>query len=203
MALHTVLDIGFAAGLVVAALTLAGTVLRRLPVAPLVGLTTLESAGAVGAWVAFALEHGRPLAVDAGGLTACALLVGACILLRRSFLRLSAVDTNLAEAEARLFHLVEREAAERAGELERTLARARADSASLLEQQERSFAEERRKAFAERERDAVASLSEKLTQTQSQVEQRLAGWAQDLDRAAEATKARIAELRTRQEQLLS
>jgi hypothetical protein len=35
------------------------------------------------------------------------------------------------------------------------------------------------------------------------VEQRLAGWAQDLDRAAEMTKARIAELAQRQKQLVS
>ena len=47
------------------------------------------------------------------------------------------------------------------------------------------------------------ALTESLTATQSQVEQRLAGWAQDLDRAAELTKARIAELGQRQKQLLS
>ena len=203
MGLHTVFDIAFAGGLVLAALILAGTVLRRLAGWTLVAALAVESGLAVGGWVAFALRHGRPLAVGAAGLTGCALLVAACVVLRRTLVRLAAVDAHLAEAEGRLFQLVEREAAERATELERTLARARADSASLLEEQERAFAEERRRSFAERERDAVASLSEKLTQTQAQVEQRLAGWAQDLDRAADATRARIAELRTRQEQLLS
>src|SRR5205814_1552817 len=39
--------------------------------------------------------------------------------------------------------------------------------------------------------------------TQAQVEQRLAGWAQDLDRAADTTKARVAELAQRQKQLFS
>jgi hypothetical protein len=201
--LETIVDIGFAAGLVLAAYALAGTLLRRLSGSTLVAVTALESAGALAAWIVFAFRHDRSLAVAAGGLTACALVAGSCILLRRDFLRLADVDAHLAEAEGRLFELVERESAERAAELERTLARARADSASLLEEQERAFAEERRKAFAERERDAVASLSEKLTQTQAQVEQRLAGWAQDLDRAAEATRARIAELSARQKQLLS
>jgi DUF438 domain-containing protein len=46
-------------------------------------------------------------------------------------------------------------------------------------------------------------LTASLTKTQAQVEQRLTGWAQDLERGAETTKARIAELAQRQKQLLS
>ena len=78
--------------------------------------------------------------------------------------------------------LVDAEAAEHAAELERVLARARADSVSLLVEEERRIAEERRREFAERERESTASLTEALTRTQAQVEQRLAAWAQDLDR---------------------
>jgi hypothetical protein len=72
----------------------------------------------------------------------------------------------------------------------------------LLEQQERQIAEERRTLVAEREHDATAALGDKLTQVQAQTEQRLAGWSQDLDRIADATKLRIAELEQRQQQLL-
>ena len=71
--------------------------------------------------------------------------------------------------------------------LQLTLARARADSRSLLEEQERQITEERRRLSRSgsttrrrphRQADAL----------QARVEQRLAGWAQDLDRIAEATK---------------
>ena len=113
------------------------------------------------------------------------------------------MDAHLVAAQTRLRELVDREAVERAAELERALARARADSVSLLVEEERRIAEEHRLEFADRGRSGAAALTEALTATQAQVEQRLAGWAQDLDRAAEATKTRIAELAHRQKQLLA
>jgi hypothetical protein len=162
----------------------------------------LEALAAVGVWVAFALRHDRSLAVAAGGLTACALVAGAAILLRRALKRIAATDARLAEAQADLVATVEREKQTLAKEVELTLARARADSRSLLEHQERQIAEERRTLVAEREHDATAALGDKLNQVQAQSEQRLAGWSQDLDRIADATKLRIAELEQRQQQLL-
>jgi hypothetical protein len=74
---------------------------------------------------------------------------------------------------------------------------------SLLAEEERKLGEEHRRELAERERTFAASLTEALTNTQTQVEQRLAGWAQDLDRAAQTTKLHIAELSLRQKQLVS
>jgi hypothetical protein len=157
------------------------------------------------AWLAFALSHNhaRELAVAAGGLTGCLLAASAALLLQRALVRTHAMDANLEEAQTTLRALVARETAESAAELERSLARARADSVSLLADEERRIADEHRREFAEREREVAASLTEALTATQTQVEQRLAGWAQDLDRAAEMTKARIAELAQRQKQLVS
>jgi hypothetical protein len=202
VALTTIADLIFAGGVVLAALTLACAALRRAPTPLLVAATVLEAAAAVGAWVAFALRHDRPLAVAAGGLTVCTLGAGAALLLRRALLRLGAIDAQLAEAQTGLLALVEREKAGLGKELELTLARARADSRSLLEQQERQIAEERRSLVAQREHDATTALGDKLNQVQAQTEQRLAGWSQDLDRITEATKSRIAELEQRQQQLL-
>ena len=107
------------------------------------------------------------------------------------------------EARANLRALVDREAEERAAELERTLARARAESVSLLIDEERKIVDDHRREFAAREQQFAASLTESLTATQTQVEQRLAGWAQDLDRTAETTKAAIGDLANRQKQLIS
>ena len=205
MVLTTVFDIVFAAGVGVAALALAGAALRFLPRSALAGLAALELGSALAAWLAFALshDHARELAVAAGGLTGCLLATSAALLLQRALVRTDAMDANLEEAQTTLRALVARETAENAAELERSLARARADSVSQLAEEERRIADEHRREFAERERDIAASLTEALTATQTQVEQRLAGWAQDLDRAAEMTKARIAELAQRQKQLVS
>jgi hypothetical protein len=192
--LTEVFDIVFAAGVVVAAVALAGAALRLLPRTVLMVLTELTFGAAVAAWISFALRQDRELAVAAAGLSVCALVSAASLLLREALLRVAETDGRLAEAHAGLDAQIEAEAAARGAELERTLARARADSVSLLIEEERRIAEERRKEFADREREVGASLTEALTVTQAQVEQRLAGWAQDLDRAAEVTKARIREL---------
>jgi hypothetical protein len=201
--LTDVFDIVFAAGVVVAAVALAGAALRLLSSTVLAVLTALTFGAAVAAWIAFALRPDRELAVAAAGLSACALVSAASMSLRRALIRVAKTDTQLAEAQATLDAQIEAEGAARGAELERTLARARADSVSLLIEEERRIAEERRWEFAEREREVGASLTEALTATQAQVEQRLAGWAQDLDRAAEVTKARIRELAQHQRTQLS
>jgi hypothetical protein len=202
MALTTIADLIFAGGIVLAALALAGAAVQRASTSLLAAATGLEAVGAVGIWVAFALRHDRPLAVAAGGLTACALLAGAAVLLRRALRRIGAMDARLAEARADLLSAVEQEKNTLAAELQLTLARARADSRSLLEEQEREIAEERRALVTDRERDATTTLGEKLTQVQAQIEHRLAEWSQDLDRTSEVTKIRIGELEQRQQQLL-
>jgi hypothetical protein len=202
VALTTFCDFIFACGVVLAALALAGAALHRARLGALVTATILEAVAAVGVWVAFALRHDRPLAVAAAGLTACTFAAGAAVLLARALARVGAMDARLAEAQADLLASVEREKTALGKELQLTLARARADSRSLLEEQERQIAEERRTLVSQWEHDATAALGDKLNQVQAQVEQRLAGWAEDLDRTAEATKTRIAELEQRQQQVL-
>jgi len=204
MALTTLFDVLFAAAAVLAAVALAGAALRVLPRAVAAVVAALVSSAAVAAWVLFALRpsHPRELGVAAGGLTVAALAGVGSLLLRSALVRADATDAHLAAAQARLRALIDEEAADRAAELERTLARARADSVSLLVDEERRIADERRRAFAEREREVTASLTEALTATQAQVEQRLAGWAQDLDRAAETTRMHITDLAQRQKQLV-
>ena len=202
MTLTTIADLIFAGGVVLAALALAGAALRRVSTSLLAGVAVAEGAAAVAAWVAFALRHDRPLAVAAAGLTVCTLAAGAALLLRRALNRVGAMDARLAEAQTDLLASVEQEKTTLRKDLQLTLARAQADSRSLLEEQERQIAEERRTLVSQWEHDATASLGDKLNQVQVQIEQRLAGWSQDLDRVAEATKMRIAELEQRQQQVL-
>src|SRR3954454_235243 len=203
--LTTVFDLVFALGIVVAAAALVAAAVDRASSQTLRIVVGLELIAALAAWVAFALthDHDRELAIAAAGLTACTLVAAAADVVRQAHERSRTIDAHFTAAQARLRALVDEEATARAAELERTLARARAESASLLIEEERKIADERRRDFAQRERDFASSLTESLTATQAQVEQRLAGWAHDLDRAAEVTKTRIAELAARQKQLLS
>ncbi len=203
MALATFADLVFAAGVVVAAAALALAALRRVSTSMLAGLVALEGVAAVGIWVAFALRHERPIAVAAGGLTGCLVAATAARLLAGALDHTAEIDARLAEAEVHLLAVVERERETRASELELTLARARAESRTLLEEQERRLAEERRAVAEQQERAVAAALTTRLAEVQAQVEQRLAGWAEDLDRAADATKTQIADLRRRQEHLVN
>lgn len=205
MSLTTGFDIGFAISVGLAALALAGAALRRLGRTALVLLGALVLAGAAGGWVAFALRHDHPrdLALAAGGITGSALACGASLLVAWALAQAADTEAHVVAAQERLRALVDKEAADRAAELERTLARARADSVSLLADEERRISEERRVAFVERERELATSLTNALTETQAQVSQRLVDWKKDLDRAADSTKVRLAELAERQKQLLA
>jgi len=203
VSLSTAFQIAFAAGVVLAVVAVGLGAVRAVRRLVLGILASVVSAAAVVGWMFFALRDGRTLALSAAGLTACAIAGWASLLMRNALRRSETMDAHLNDAQAKLNALVDREVEERAAELERTLARARADSVSMLVEEERRIAEERRKEFATREQEVVASLTAALMSTQGQVEQRLASWAQDLDRAAETTKLRIGELTQHQKRLLA
>ena len=201
--LTTFFDVAFAAATGAAALALGLAALRKAPIWVLLALTALIACGAVAAWTFWAIEHHRELAVAAGGLSAAALVAAGAAALRRAHGRGEAFEAHLAAAQARLDAQIDAEAAARATELERTLARARADSVSLLQEEERKLAEEHRREFLQRQHEIADALTAQLTETQSQVEQRLTGWSQDLDRAAQTTKSHLGEIVQRQRQLVS
>jgi hypothetical protein len=200
---ETIFELLFAAGVVVAATALAGAALERFGRRALVALAVLVAGMATGAWVSFALQSGREVAVAAGGLTVCAAAVVAGIGVLQAVARGRRIEQQLAEAEGRLRGVVERDTESRAAELERTLARARAESVSLLAVEERRIAEERRSAMAERERRATAELAEALALVERRVEQRLADWASDLDRAQQTLTTQLTQLGHQQREALA
>jgi hypothetical protein len=114
-----------------------------------------------------------------------------------------ALEGAYAEAKAHIEEILQRETADRAAELERTLAIARAESVALLAAEERRIAEERRRDFAEREDRATVELGQKVAEVQQRVEQRLADWAADLDRAQQTLGGQLAALEQRQRQLIT
>jgi hypothetical protein len=196
-------EIVFAASAVAAGTCLALTIAGRASRSLLLGVALALGAASIALWVLYALEQDTPIAVSATGTLLAAVAVLAAMRLRRLVQHAHRVDSELATAENRLQDLIEREAEERAAELERTLARARADSVSLLTEQERRVAEERRRAEAEHERTAHASLSEALAANQRQLDARLRAWTEDLERAQRVVATQLDQLKQRQRQLIS
>jgi len=201
--LSTGFEIGFGAGAVLALAALAAGALQYLGKQALLSLATLEGAGAAGAWVAFGLRQKGELGVSAGGLTVCAGAAAAAAVLSRAVGRERRVEQEIARAEQRLTQLIEREAEERARELERTLSRARADSTSLLQEEERRIAENHRGLVAEREHASAVKLVAVLAETQQKVEQRLGEWRQDLDRTLARLGGEVSRVGERQKELIA
>jgi hypothetical protein len=203
MKTETIVQAGFAVGIVVAAVSIAGALLGHGSRRVLVALAAALGVGALAAWVGFAFDLGRDTAVAAAGLTVCFAAALASIPLRAAVTRERRVEAELAAAEARLHALVERETAHRASELERTIARARADATSRLAEEERQLADKRRNEVTERERRVASELRDALALVERRVQQRLADWASDLDRMQQALTVRLAELAQRQRELLA
>jgi hypothetical protein len=203
MTLAAVFEIVFALGVVAALLALAGAALQRLDARTLLVVTGLEIVGAAAAWIAFAFRQERELAVSAGGLTVCAGAAAASVVLLRAVTRERRVEDQIARAEERLDEVVRRAAESRARELELTLARARADSVSLLQEEERRIAESHRELVAEREHASAVKLVAALAETQQKVEQRLGEWRQDLDRTLARLQDEVSRVGERQKELIA
>ena len=203
MSLETAAALLFAAAAVTAIALLTWTLVGRPRRGPLLAGTGLLAALAAAEWTAFAFEPSESLAVSAGGTTACLVLAAATLPVRKALARGRRVEDELRLAEQRLHAVVEREVAERAAELERVLALARAESISQLAEEERRLVEERRHEFIESERQAGAGLAETLSAAQQRIERRLAGWAEDLERAQQQLATQLARLGERQQQLIT
>ena len=195
-------EIAFAASVLLAAATLAVAMLGRVPRKVLLSAATAIGGLTVAAWTALALDPSADIAVAATGLTASLLVTLGSVFVERGVARGRRIESEIAGAEARLRTLIERATEERAVELERTLARARADSASMFAEQERRLAEERRATIAQRE-DAIAlELAEALAATQRRVEQRLGEWSEDLERAQGHLTDQVQRLAARQRRVI-
>jgi hypothetical protein len=106
------------------------------------------------------------------------------------------------EERAKLKTLIEQEYQERAAELRRSLAIVRSELGGILAEEARRLAEERRQEFEEKERRAATEYSIRLHQVQQRVEERLAEWAQDLERLETGLAGAISRVEERQREQL-
>jgi hypothetical protein len=197
-----IFQILFAVSVVVAGIALAFAARDRIPRVLLWGVSGAIGAGAIAAWVAFALSPDRDLAAAAAGLTASLLATLAALGVQWGVARALRLASSVAAASATLQAIIDKDAQDRAIELERVLARARADSISLLADEERRIAEERRAMVADRERVAGQELTDALGATQRRVEQRLVDWGEDLERAQGHLADQLQRLAARQKRLI-
>jgi hypothetical protein len=102
------------------------------------------------------------------------------------------------EARARLGEALRTESQERQRDLERTLARERAQASHLLGEQERALAEERRLLIDRQAERARVELTEAVASVQQRLERRLMAWAADLDRGQRELETKLTELGNRQ-----
>ena len=197
-----VFRIAFAASLVLAAGVIARSALARVSQRWILGAASVIGAAATAAWVVFALDPRGALAVSAAGLTVSLLATLTAIAVRRGVLHGRTIDAAIGQGEERLVAVVARDAEDRAAELERVLTRARAESISLIVEEERRIVDSRRAAIAEREQASGRELSDALAETQRRVEQRLAEWSEDLERAQANLFEQLQRLAGRQRRLI-
>lgn len=142
------------------------------------------------------------VAIAAAGI-AVAALIAAVAILRAVHRHSRLLEREIERGKAQFDAVVAQEVATRAEELNRVLARMRAESLSLFTEEERRIAEERRRDVAERERDASARLAEQLVEVQGAVESRLGNWSADIERLQSGLADELKKVGERQRQLMT
>jgi hypothetical protein len=207
--MEVALEIAFAAALAVVAVSLVAVAFARVPERLLLGsavaLGVLALAGAATAGLGIAEDAGDAelLLVTAGGLVVAAFCQTGLYLLTRGLRRIRDFEQVGEEARARLDGYLEEQAELRRLELERMLARERAEASFALGEQERRLGEERRDAIARQTEHARVELTAAVAGEQGRLETRLMGWAADLDRGQRELEAQMTELGRRQKEALA
>ena len=197
-------EAAFVVGFAVVAGSFVAVILGRASPRALVALTgvlavaALACAGALAVNLVEDFAETAPLVLAAAGLAAAATAEAGLVALRRGLRHVREDERVLTAGRNRIAAALDEHAAERAEELERTLARERANANHLLGQQERRLALERRDLIARQADSARAELAKSIEQVQERLEQRLTAWAADLDRGQSALETRLNQLAQRQ-----
>lgn len=195
-------QIVFAASVVLAALALFAALYGHGLRGAGVVLASLIGAAAAANWIAFAIRTDHALAMSAGGTTAAFVASMGTLAMIIGLRRGRQIERELELGRAQLRTMIDAEAHQRSGELERILARARADSSSQLAEQERSLAETRRRALAEAEQSVHQKLAEMLTEAQREIEERIVSLRGDLGRTENSLSREVSDLGRKQQELV-
>jgi hypothetical protein len=203
------LEIVFAVGLLLVAASFATIALGRARPRLFVGIAMGLGAGALLATAALGVNLVDPftdtdaLLLAAGGLAAAAVAELGLLALARGLERIREVETLAEGAKADLARFVETEMKDRELEVERLLARERANTSHQLSEQERRLAEERRDAVERQAERARIELTQAVSAVQERLERRLMAWAADLDRGQRELEAHLTQLGQRQREAVT
>jgi hypothetical protein len=187
-------QIVFAASIVLAAIALFTAAYGRGLRGVGVGLATVIGIAAAANWIAFAVQQDHALAMSAGGTTAAFIASIGTLAMIIGLQRGRQVERELERGRAQLRAMIDTEASQRSGELERILARARADSSSQMAEQERGLAETRRHALAEAEQAVHQKLAQMLAEAQHEIEERIISMRGDLGRTENVLSREVSDL---------
>jgi hypothetical protein len=202
-------EIAFAAGLAVVALSFGAVALGRASERYLLAGAVALGAGALAAGATLgvnALEgftDTEPLLLATGGLAASAVAELGLLALARGLRRVAEVERLAESAREDLAGFVDTEMRERALELERLLARERANTTHQLSEQERRLAVERRDTIERQTERARIELTQAVSAVQERLERRLMAWAADLDRGQRELEAHLTSLGQRQKEAVA
>jgi len=203
------LEILFASGFALVALSFAGVALGRASERVLVVLAIVLAACAIAAIIALGLNlssrytESGPLLLAGCGLAAAAVAELGLIALVRGFRRVRELERLSDEASTQLAQFVETEMREHTLRLERILARERANASHQLSEQERRLSEERRNIVERQAERARVELTQAVSAVQERLERRLMAWAADLDRGQRELEAHLTELGRRQKEAVT
>jgi hypothetical protein len=203
------LEIIFASAVAVVALSLLAVVKQKAGERLLLAITLALSVAAVVAIAALGLDlvdsftDTDALLLAAGGLAAAAIAEAGLLALNRGLKRMQEIERLTDAAREEIRTSAEEEARIRILELERMLARERANTGHQLGEQERRMAEERRDTVERQTERARVELTQTVASVQERLEQRLMAWAADLDRGQRVLERNLAELGQQQREAVS
>jgi hypothetical protein len=197
-------ELAFVAGLALVGLSLVGVALGRADERQLLwatvalGLGSLLAAGALVINLVESFTDSDALLLAAGGLAAAAVAELGLLALVRALRRTKELEQISEQAREGLATFVETEMRDRMLELERLLARERANASHQLSEQERRLSEERRDVVERQTERARVELTQAVSAVQERLERRLMAWAADLDRGQRELEAHLTTLGERQ-----
>jgi hypothetical protein len=207
--MEVALEIIFAAALGVVAVSVAAAAWGRLPARALLAaaitfaVLAVLSGIAVGIDVVEGIAETDALLLVTGGLALAALAEATLYALARGLRHVRDLERVGDAARSRLEAHLDEHTERRRADLDRTLARERANATYVLGEQERQLAEERRDHVARQAERSRIELAEAVASAQERLESRLRGWAADLDRGQRELESQLGDLGQRQSEALA
>ena len=202
------LEIAFAAAFAIVAASLVAVVFWRVPerllLGSAVGLAVAALAAAVLAGIAIAEgnDDEEILIVATCGILIAALAQAGLFALARGLRQIADTERLGEQARDRIDEYLVQHAEQRKAEIERMLARERANTSYALGEQERQLAEERRDSIERQAERARVELADAVGSAQERLESRLMAWAADLDRGQRELEVQLGQLGQRQKEAL-